>query len=275
MPEDKTTQDVDDSVSTDPGEERRAEEAAGAVQDQVSQAEPDDELPELDFENGAIEAPAEEPSEAPAAEQAEAESDEIARLREDIERMQGEQEHLRERYLRKLAEFDNFRKRTEKERQERERVAGEGIVRELVPVLDNFDRALQHANGSDPGAFRQGVEMIARQLWDTLQRQGLAEMNPLHQPFEPEFHEAVQRVEESDQEPGTVVSVMAKGYLFGGRLIRPAMVGVAVAPAPAEPAEPTESTEPPSEPTESSTEPSEPPPEPGEPEDQGEGEDAS
>jgi len=151
-------------------------------------------------------------------------------LNEEIERLKSEHDHLRELYLRKLAEFDNFRKRTDREREELQRIAGEGVVRDLIPVLDNFERALAHTGEDDFGGFREGVEMIARQFWEVMQRQGLEALNPLGRAFEPEYHEAVQRVEDSGREPGTVVYVLAKGYLFGGRLIRPAMVGVAVEP---------------------------------------------
>jgi molecular chaperone GrpE len=157
--------------------------------------------------------------------------EEVASLREQLN-------ELRESYLRKLAEFDNFRKRTEREREEFNRTAGEGIVRELIPVLDNFERAVQHASDTDPEAFRLGVEMIAKQLFDMLQRQGLESIDPEGEPFEPEFHEAIQRVEDSEHTPGTVAWVLAKGYLFGGKLLRPAMVGVAV-----EPSEPAETTD--------------------------------
>ncbi len=151
---------------------------------------------------------------------------------EEMDRLRVEFEHLREMYLRKLAEFDNFRKRTERERQEMERRAGERLVGAVVPVLDNFDRALQHGEASEPAAFRRGVEMIAKQLWDVLQREGMAVLDPADEVFDPELHEAVARVEDSDHAPGTVVHVMAKGYLLGGRLIRPAMVAVAVEPSP-------------------------------------------
>ena len=145
------------------------------------------------------------------------------------EHLKAELDHVRDIYLRKLAEFDNFRKRVEREREEI-RVAGvEEIVRELLPVLDNFERALQHAE-DDSGAFRQGVEMIAKQLLDTLHRRGVQEVNPVGQPFDPELHEAVQRVEDGQHPPGTVAWVMLKGYTMGDRLVRPAMVGVAVEP---------------------------------------------
>jgi molecular chaperone GrpE len=139
-----------------------------------------------------------------------------------------EHEQLREMYLRKLAEFDNFRKRTEREREELQKTAAEGLIRELLPVMDNLERALQHLETSDPDAFREGVEMIARQLRDLLQREGLEPVDPAGLPFEPEFHEAVHRVESTEHPPGTVVSVFAKGYTYRGRLLRPAMVSVAV-----------------------------------------------
>lgn len=153
---------------------------------------------------------------------------EVDRLREVIDQMQLELNQVRDHYLRKLAEFDNFRKRIEREREELQRTASELLVRELIPVLDNFDRAVKHASDSDLESFRQGVEMIAKQLWDVLEREGLETLDPTGKPFQPEFHEAVQRVEDPDQVPGTVAWTLAKGYLFGGRMLRPAMVGVVV-----------------------------------------------
>ena len=148
----------------------------------------------------------------------------------EVEELRSELARLRELYLRKLAEFDNFRKRVEREREDVRINAAADVIRELVPVMDNFDRALAHAD-ADPGALRQGVEMIARQLWDALTRQGLEVIDPTGAVFDPEVHEAVQRVEDSEHEPGTVVHVLGKGYVFRGRLVRPAMVAVAVEPA--------------------------------------------
>lgn len=157
---------------------------------------------------------------------------EIEAARGETARIRQELESLRDVYLRKLAEFDNFRKRTEREKEELQRIGGENLIRELIPVLDNFNRALQHGDDVDPAAFRLGVEMIARQLRESLQRQGLEPIMPAGVPFDPEFHEAVQRVEGSKAAPGTVVDVLAQGYVFGGRLIRPALVSVAVEGAP-------------------------------------------
>ena len=144
----------------------------------------------------------------------------------EIERLERELDELRDIHLRKLAEFDNFRKRTERERVEIKRFANEELMRDLLPVLDNFERALDHGPEADPDAFHQGIEMIAKQLWDVLQRQGIEVVDPAGKPFSPEFHEAVHQVDEPDLEPGTVASVLTKGYLYNGRLIRPAMVGV-------------------------------------------------
>jgi len=144
-----------------------------------------------------------------------------------IEKLQTELDHVRDVYLRKLAEFDNFRKRVDREREDLRQAALEDFIRELLPVVDNFDRALQHAD-ADSGAFHQGVEMIAKQLHDTLERKGVSEIDPIGESFDPLVHEAVQRIEGGDHPPGTVVSVMLKGYTLGDRLIRPAMVGVAV-----------------------------------------------
>ena len=144
----------------------------------------------------------------------------------EIERLESELDELRDIHLRKLAEFDNFRKRTDRERVEIKRHANEELLRDLLPVLDNFERALEHNGEAGNGAFREGVEMIAKQLWDTLERQGIQVVDPMGQPFSPEYHEAVHRVEDSDLEPGTVASVLVKGYVCHGRLIRPAMVGV-------------------------------------------------
>jgi molecular chaperone GrpE len=150
-------------------------------------------------------------------------------VEEEAEHLKAELDHVRDIYLRKLAEFDNFRKRVEREREEIRLAGVEEMVRELLPVLDNFERALQHAE-DDSGAFHEGVEMIAKQLWDTLERRGVQEVNPVGKPFDPELHEAVQRVEDGQHPPGTVAWVMLKGYTMGDRLVRPAMVGVAVEP---------------------------------------------
>lgn len=140
--------------------------------------------------------------------------------------LQKEIDELREMNLRKLAEFDNFRKRTERERAERDKLAGLEVVQDLIPVIDNFERALGHASESSIEALEQGVGMIAKQLIDILERRGLEVFDPTGDVFDPECHEAIQRVEDSNLPSGSVAWVLAKGFRFGGRLLRPAMVGV-------------------------------------------------
>jgi len=170
-------------------------------------------------------APEPQPEPEPQAESAVAISDETDSQK--VAQLQAELDHVRDVYLRKLAEFDNFRKRVDREREDVRLAAQEELIREFLPVIDNFERALQHTDG-DGGAFHQGVEMIAKQLRETLERKGVTEIDPIGQKFDPEIHEAVQRVEDGEHPPGTIVFVMLKGYTMGDRLIRPAMVGVAV-----------------------------------------------
>jgi molecular chaperone GrpE len=186
--------------------------------------QPDDDI-EIEFLDQEVEdEPAPEPEQEP-----EGLEPVVEAVEQEAEHLKAELDHVRDIYLRKLAEFDNFRKRVEREREDIRLAGVEEMIRELLPVLDNFDRALQHAE-DDSGAFLQGIEMIAKQLWDTLERRGVEEVDPVGQQFDPELHEAVQRVEDGQHPPGTVAWVMLKGYTMGDRLIRPAMVGVAVEP---------------------------------------------
>jgi len=155
---------------------------------------------------------------------------EVARLREEAAQ-------LRELYLRKLADFDNYRKRKDKEAVEARRQANAELLRDILPVADNLERALA-AGGDDAGGVRAGVEIILKQLRDTLARHGVTEVDPAGQPFDPTRHEAVSRLTTADAEPNTVVQVLQKGYLLHDRLLRAALVVVAapatVAAAPAE-----------------------------------------
>jgi molecular chaperone GrpE len=133
---------------------------------------------------------------------------------------------FRDRYLRSLADFENFRKRSEREKNDFQRYALAGMVRDLLPVLDNFDRGLEHAEEGDE--FHKGMALIYKQLFDVLQRHGL---KPIGEPgvrFDPNIHAGVVRVEDSSVPSHTVVEVLQKGYFLHDRLIRPAMVKVAV-----------------------------------------------
>lgn len=141
---------------------------------------------------------------------------------------------FRERYLRSVAELENFRKRAARERQEAVQFASQGLLEKLVPVLDNLDMALTAVAGSAQGAsvdtLKTGVEMVLGQLRNTLRDAGLEEIQVAGQPFNPSWHEAVSQVETSEVPEGTVVQQLRKGYRLHQRLLRPATVVVARAP---------------------------------------------
>ncbi len=150
-------------------------------------------------------------------------------VQEELQRLQAEVDKLRELYLRKLADFDNYRKRQEREAEEFRRFANASLIRECLPVVDNLERAL--AVPGDGGAgLREGVELVLRQFKEVLGKYGVVEVDPQGLAFDPALHEAIGRQERSDVEENTVISVMQKGYLFGERLLRPALVLVASAP---------------------------------------------
>ena len=138
---------------------------------------------------------------------------------------------LREALLRKVADFENLKKRAEREKADYIRFGLTETMRDLLGVLDNFERALAHAPAAGVEDFRAGVEMIARQLSDVLRKYGVTEVPALDTPFDPQFHEAVMREETSEVPPGTVLQVFQKGYVLNDRLLRPAMVKVSAAPA--------------------------------------------
>lgn len=154
--------------------------------------------------------------------------DEVAKLRQEIA-------DLRDRSMRTLADFDNFRKRSERERQDLRRYALLEPMREMLTVADNLDLALS-AQGS-AGDLKVGVELIHRQIGELLRRFGVTEIPAVDQPFDPTVHEAVSREERDDVKQPTVVAELRRGYRMHDRLLRPAMVKVAVppeaAPAPA------------------------------------------
>ncbi|HEX9458593.1 MAG TPA: nucleotide exchange factor GrpE [Thermoanaerobaculia bacterium] len=137
-----------------------------------------------------------------------------------------QEEDFRDRYLRTLADFENFRKRSEREKDDFRRYALVGVIRDLLPVIDNFDRALEHAEEGDE--FHKGVALIYKQLFDVLQRHGLKTISESGVRFDPNIHEAVVREEDPSVPSHTVVAILQKGYFLHDRLLRPAMVKVAV-----------------------------------------------
>jgi molecular chaperone GrpE len=154
--------------------------------------------------------------------------EEIRRLSEALEVKTREAEEHRDRYLRAAAEFDNARKRSARERDDYTRYANESLLRELLPVLDNFERALQSSrNEPAAAAVTAGVELIQRELLRVLEKFGVTPFTSVGQPFDPEKHEAIARVPARGHAEGSVVDETARGYLLNGRVLRPAMVTVA------------------------------------------------
>jgi molecular chaperone GrpE len=147
-----------------------------------------------------------------------------------VDKLKEEMEALYDRLLRKQAELDNFRKRTQREREEFRQIANESLIRELLPVLDGFERALKQRDPAVPESFYKGMELLHRQLNDVLARAGLEAMETAGQLFDPHFHQAVETVEDPGRRDQEIVEELQRGYTFNSRLLRPAIVRVAVNP---------------------------------------------
>ena len=153
-------------------------------------------------------------------------------LQNQIETLEQERTHLYDQLLRRQAEFENFRKRTERERGELYQRARAEVLLELLPVLDNFDRALSslEQSGGDAEALHHGVELIHKQLTDALSKLGLQPLDSIGQAFDPHLHEAVTIEQTDEHAENTVIEEFERGYKMGDRLLRPAKVKVAASP---------------------------------------------
>lgn len=154
---------------------------------------------------------------------------ELDQLRIERDGLRVERDELRETLLRRQAEFDNFRKRTERERLEQSQYASMEVVGELVPILDDFERALAAESGSPE--YAKGIQMIYQRMAESLKKTGLEPIEAVGKPFDPHLHQAIERVETNDSPENTVIGEFQRGYNFKGKLLRPSMVRVAV-PAP-------------------------------------------
>ncbi len=149
----------------------------------------------------------------------------------DLEELKRQLEDKQDRLLRALAETDNLRRRAQRHREDYVKYATETLLRDIIPVLDNFDRALAAARAAgETGTVVSGVELIQRELLRVLEKAGLTRYSAMGERFDPTRHEAIARVASPDRPPDTVVHETAAGYLLGGRVLRPAMVAVAGAP---------------------------------------------
>lgn len=149
------------------------------------------------------------------------------------DRLAAANEELKDRLLRRQADFENFRRRVERERMEFFEYAAMGSIRALLPVLDDFERALAAAPGKDtpPEDYVKGIKMIYRRFSDELKKLGLEPIESVGKPFDPNVHHAIETVPTEEAEDHTVLEELQKGYNFKGKLLREAMVRVAVKPA--------------------------------------------
>ena len=151
------------------------------------------------------------------------------------EKLKEEKAELYERLLRKQAELENFSKRAQREKEEFRQHATEGLIRSLLPVLDGFERALRQRAPGVPESFYQGMELIHRQLCDVLRRAGLETIETTGQLFDPHYHQAVETVVDAARRDQEITEELQRGYKLKHRLLRPAIVKVAVKPKGADP----------------------------------------
>jgi molecular chaperone GrpE len=149
---------------------------------------------------------------------------EVGKLAKDLE-------DLRQTLLRRQADFDNYRKRVEKERSEDSRRSTARVIEGLIPVVDSFDQALASHREPEYANYRKGFELIHKQLLDNLARLGAERIDPLGKTFDPHLHQAMDRTETTEKDDGTILQVFQPGYMFHGKVLRPAMVRVAVHPS--------------------------------------------
>lgn len=153
-------------------------------------------------------------------------------LAEQLQLLLTEKQELTNTLVRRQADFDNYRKRVDREREQDRHRAVELLAERLLPVLDAFDRALAGQEVPAGAEYRKGFELIRRQLWDALSKQGLVRIESTGKEFNPHFHHAIQSVQTSQHAEGIVIEELQPGYLFHERVLRPAMVRVASAPEP-------------------------------------------
>ena len=154
------------------------------------------------------------------------ENAEMAKLTADLE-------ELRQSMLRSQADFANYRKRIEKERFEDSKRATARVIEGLIPVIDGFEHALAAHREAEYENYRKGFELIYKQMLDNITKLGVERIDPVGQPFDPHLHQAMDRTETAEERDGTILQVFQPGYIFHGRVLRPAMVRVAVHPNPA------------------------------------------
>ncbi len=155
---------------------------------------------------------------------------EIEMLKAQVEEKTKLAEENYDRFLRAQAELENYKKRVEREKSNLVKYANEDLIKAILPVIDNLERALDHPPGENPDGFVEGITITINQLLQILEKFGVTPVTSVGEPFDPSKHEAMMRVESTDHEPNTVVSEMQRGFFLNDRLLRPAMVSVAHPP---------------------------------------------
>lgn len=203
---------------------------AGNTEDQMVQPEEekkkDTAVPEAE---DAAQAQPEETAEEKAADQPDAEllAKKVGELTAEIESLKKDSDDLNNRLLRAQADFENFRRRTNKEKADARKYRAQDLASDLLEILDNFKRALDVETASEDGsALKKGMEMVLGKFETALKKEGVEEIDSLGKPFDPNFHQAVMQEESQEHEAGTVIQVLQAGYTLNGRVIRPAMVKV-------------------------------------------------
>ena len=153
------------------------------------------------------------------------EQEEVAELKKTVEQLQKEIDDHKNRWLRSQADFENYRKRTQRDIQEIHLYAGEQLIKDILPVVDNFERALDSIEEKDD-SFYKGIELIYQQLKEVMEKHNIKEIEALGKPFDPKYHDAVIVEENEEYEDNTVAEVMLKGYSYHSKVIRPSMVKV-------------------------------------------------
>lgn len=149
-----------------------------------------------------------------------------------LEEKEREFAEAKERYLRLYAEFENYKKRAQRDQLDYTKFAAEKVIKELLPVVDNLERAVAHARGAKADAsIVDGLDLIVRQFVDALGKSGCEPIEAVGKRFDPAFHQALAQVESSEHEPDTVVEEAQRGYLLHGRILRPSLVTVSKKPA--------------------------------------------
>ena len=154
---------------------------------------------------------------------------------EAVDNIQAELEEMKDKYLRLYAEFDNYRKKTQKDKEELIKYSNESLVYDILPVIDSLEMALKHStsenNSEEFQALTKGVENTLRELNRILEKSGLSAIEADSKPFDPAFHHAMSQIERADMEDNMVVEEFRKGYLYKDKVLRPSMVSVSKKPA--------------------------------------------